>query len=102
MELVEVNGFGYVLPEDFDQEIYTQIYVTVHGAKGLTSYTDGYENLIAKIKGRVENIADDRCQIRLAAVKADAQEEINDAQKKLDDGKKEADEKLADAKEEAG
>ena len=96
----EVNGFGYVLPEDFDQEIYTQIYVTVHGAKGLPSYTDGYENLIAKIKGRVENIADDRCQIRLAAVKADAQEEINDAQKKLDDGKKEADEKLADAKEE--
>lgn len=96
----EVNGFGYVLPEDFDQEIYTQIYVTVHGAKGLTSYTDGYENLIAKIKDRVENIADDRCQIRLASVKADAQEEINDAQKKLDDGKKEADEKLADAKEE--
>lgn len=96
----EVNGFGYVLPEDFDQEIYTQIYVTVHGAKGLTSYTDGYENLIAKIKDRVEDIADDRCQIRLAAVKADAQEEINDAQKKLDDGKKEADEKLADAKEE--
>ena len=96
----EVNGFGYVLPEDFDKEIYTQIYVTVHGAKGLTSYTDGYENLIAKIKDRVENIADDRCQIRLAAVKADAQEKINDAQKKLDDGKKEADEKLADAKEE--
>lgn len=96
----EVNGFGYVLPEDFDQEIYTQIYVTVHGAKGLTCYTDGYENLIAKIKDRVENIADDRCQIRLAAVKADAQEKINDAQKKLDDGKKEADEKLADAKEE--
>ena len=96
----EVNGFGYVLPEDFDQEIYTQIYVTVHGAKGLTSYTDGYENLIAKIKDRVENIADDRCQIRLASVKADAQEEIDDAQKKLDDGKKEADEKLADAKEE--
>ena len=96
----EVNGFGYVLPEDFDQEIYTQIYVTVHGAKGLTSYTDGYENLIVKIKDRVENIADDRCQICLAAVKADAQEEINDAQKKLDDGKKEADEKLADAKEE--
>ena len=94
----EVNGFGYVLPENFDQEIYTQIYVIVHGAKDLTSYTDGYENLIAKIKDRVENIADDRCAIRLAAVKADAQEEIDDAQKKLDDGKKEADEKLADAK----
>lgn len=96
----EVNGFGYVLPEDFDQEIYTQIYVTVHGAKELTSYTDGYENLIAKIKDRVEGIADERCQIRLAAVKADAQEEIDDAKKKLEDGKKEAEDKLADAKEE--
>lgn len=94
----EVNGFGYVLPDNFDREIYTQIYVLAHGAKALTSYTDGYENLIARIKDKVENIADDRCAIRLAAVKADAQEEIDDAQKKLDDGKKEADEKLADAK----
>ena len=48
----EVNGFGYVLPENFDQEIYTQIYVLVHGAKDLTSYTDGYENLIAKNQGQ--------------------------------------------------
>ncbi len=94
----EVNGFGYVLPDNFDQEIYTQIYVLAHGAKALTSYTDGYENLIARIKDKVENIADDRCAIRLASVKADAQKEIDDAQKKLDDGKKEADEKLADAK----
>ena len=94
----EVNGFGYVLGDNFDQEIFTQIYVTVHGAKELTSYTDDYENLIAKIKNRVENIAEDRCQIRLASVKEDAQTEIDDAQKKLDDGKKEADEKLSDAK----
>ena len=96
----EVNGFGYVLPEDFDQKIYTQIYVTVHGARDLTSYTDGYENLIRKIKKRVEGIENERCAIRLADVKADAREEIEDAQKKLDDGKKEADEKLADAREE--
>ena len=94
----EVNGFGYVLPDNFDREIYTQIYVLAHGAKALTSYTDGYENLIARIKDKVENIADDRCAIRLASVKADAQKEIDDAQKKLDDGKKEADEKLADAR----
>ena len=95
----EVNGFGYVLPEDFDQEVYTQIYVTVHEAKELTSYTDGYENLIGRIKERVENIADAQCQIRLSDVKADAQKEIDDAKKKLDDGKKEADEKLAEARE---
>ena len=94
----EVNGFGYILPENFDQEIYTQIYVTVHGARDLTSYTDAYENLIARIKDRVDGIEQERCQIRLAQIKSDAQAEIDDARKKLDDGKKEADEQLADAK----
>ena len=96
----EVNGFAYILPEDFNQEIYTQIYVLVHGAKGLTSYNDSYDNLIRKISDRVEEIADVRCEARFAEVKSDAQEEIDDARKELEDGKKEADEKLADAEKE--
>lgn len=94
----EVNGFAYVLPENFDQEIYTQIYLRVHGAEGLTSYTDGYENLVDKIKDRVEGIQDVRCQARYDEVVADAQEELDDAKKELADGKKEAEEELADAK----
>ena len=96
----EVNGFAYVLPEDFDQEFYTQIYVQVHEANNLISYTDAYENLIEKIQARVEGIAEERCQIRYDEVVGEANDKLADAKKELADGKKEADEKLADAKKE--
>ncbi|MED9966840.1 MAG: FtsX-like permease family protein [Blautia sp.] len=90
----EVNGFAYVLPEDFDQEIFTQIYIQVHGAREQTSYTDGYDNLIDKIMERVEGIEKERCEYRYNSVVADAQAELDDARKELEDGKKEAKEEL--------
>lgn len=96
----EINGFAYVLPEDFDQEIYTQIYVTVHGAKGLTSYTDGYDNLIDKILDRVEGIEEARCQFRYDTVMTTAQEELSDARKELKKGKKKARRELKEARQE--
>ena len=44
----EVNGFAYVLPDDFDSEVFTQIYVRANEVEKVTSYTDAYENLIDK------------------------------------------------------
>lgn len=96
----EINGFAYVLPEEFDQEVYTQIYLRVHGAEGLISYTDAYDNLVAKIVDRVEVIQDVQCQARYDSVVADAEEELDDARKELADAKKEAGEELADAEKE--
>ena len=94
----EVNGFAYILPEDFDQEVYTQIYLLVHGAKDTVSYTDAYDTLIQKIKSKVEGIQDVRCEARYQQVVADAQKEIDDGEQELADGRKEAEEKLADAR----
>ena len=96
----EVNGFAYVLPENFDQEVYTQIYVQVHGADELISYTDAYENLIEKVQAKVEGISEERCQVRYDDVVGEANEKLADAKKELEDGRKEADEKLSDAKKE--
>ena len=50
----EISGFGYILPEDFDQEAFTQIYIMVHESGDVISYTDAYDNLIKKIRKRVE------------------------------------------------
>ena len=36
----EINGFLYVLPENFDSEVYTQVYLEVRGARDLVSFTD--------------------------------------------------------------
>ena len=94
----EVNGFMYVLPDDFDSDVYTQIYVRAHEVDKVTSYTDGYDNLIDKLEDKVKGIEAERCQARYDSVTSEAQEKIDDAEKELADGKKEADEELADAK----
>ena len=94
----EVSGFGYILPEDFDQEAFTQIYVMVHESGDVISYTDAYDNLIKKIRKRVEGIEKEQCSLRYEEIVAEANEKLNDARKELEDGKKESEEKLGDAK----
>ena len=96
----EVDGFAYILPEDFEQEVYTEIYLHAHGSENVTSYTDAYDTLVERVKEAVEGIEDVRCQARLAQIKADAQEELDDGKKELDKGKAKAGKKLADAKKE--
>ena len=96
----EVNGFVYVLPEDFSQDVYTQIYLRVHGGEDVTSYTDAYDSLVERVQEKVEGIQEERCQIRYDEVMAEAEEEISDAEKELEDGRKEAEEELADARKE--
>ena len=95
----EISGFMYVLPEDFDQEVFTQIYIRIREAEDLISYTDAYDNLVDKISERVEDIQDVQCQARYQEVLSDAQKEIDDARKELEDGRAEAEEELADARE---
>ncbi|WP_253293145.1 FtsX-like permease family protein [Blautia sp. MSJ-36] len=94
----EISGFGYILPEDFDQEAFTQIYIMVHESGDVISYTDAYDNLIEKIRKRVEGIEKEQCSLRYDEVVAEANEKLDDARKELEDGKKESEEKLSDAK----
>ena len=93
----EVNGFAYVLPEDFDQEVFTQIYIRAHGTDKVISYTDAYDNLVERLQKRVEGIEKERCQLRYDEIMSEAQDKIADAEKELADGRKEADKELADA-----
>ena len=94
----EVSGFGYILPEDFEQEAFTQIYIMVHESGDVISYTDAYDNLIRKIQKRVEGIEKEQCSLRYEEIVAEANEKLDDARKELEDGKKESEEKLGDAK----
>ena len=93
----EVNGFAYVLPEDFDQEVFTQIYIRAHGTDKVISYTDAYDNLVERLQKRVEGIEKEHCQLRYDEIMSEAQDKIADAEKELADGRKEADKELADA-----
>ena len=96
----EVSAFAVVTPEAFALDVYTEIYLLVDGAEAETCYTDGYDDLIAEVKKRVEDIADVECVRRTEEIKAEALQEIADSQSELDDAKKEADEELAKAEQE--
>lgn len=85
----EISGFAYVTPENFDQEVYTQIYLRFHGSEELTSYTDAYDNLIEKVQSTVEGIEKERCEIRYNDVKEEAEDALKEAEKELKDGEKE-------------
>ena len=94
----EVNGFAYVVPEDFDSEVFTQIYIRAHEVEKVTSYTDAYDNLIEALQNRVEGIEKDRCQIRYDEVVSEAEDKIADAEKELEAGRKDAEKELSDAR----
>lgn len=103
----EVTGFAVVAPEAFSMDVYSEIYLLVDGAKAETCYTDGYDDLIAEVKERVEGIADVECRRRTEEIKNDALEEIEDSQRELDesrqqalDGLEEAAQKLNDGEQE--
>lgn len=96
----EVSGFAYILPENFDQEVYTQAYMKVKGAQELVCYSQEYEDLVAEVQGQVEGIEDIQCEQRYNEILDGADDKIAEAQSELDEGQSEADQKLSEAESE--
>ena len=96
----EVSGFAYILPENFDQEVYTQAYMKVKGAQELVCYSQEYEDLVADVQGEVEGIEDIQCEQRYNEILDGADDKIAEAQSELDEGQSEADQKLSEAESE--
>lgn len=93
----EVAGFAVTEPEAFVSDVYTEAYLLVEGAKEKTAYTDAYDDLVAKVKKRVEKIADLQCEKRLEQIKKDAEQEVSDSEKELQDARTQTDRKLEEA-----
>lgn len=93
----EVDGFVFILPENFALEVFTEISITAEGALELVSYQKPYVELIDKLAEEIEDIAGARCQIRYDSILHEANEEIDKAQNELSDAKREAGEELSDA-----
>lgn len=98
----KISGFLYVLPEVFDCDYFTEIYLTTDmGDYDL--YTDEYKDGIEAEEDELKDIIEKRANNRYDDLVNDANEEIDDAQKKLDDANdeiKENEDKIKDAEEE--
>ena len=80
----EVDSFIVALPEVFTQEVYTTAYVTVKGAKELTTYTEDYNNSVKDVLENIKLIADNQAQNRYDQIYQKAKDEIIEAQQKID------------------
>lgn len=92
-----ISHFAIVSDVSFCMDVYTELYVRVEGAKGLTAYTDEYEDRVEEVLDNIEKIADKRAKVRTDEVISEANEELTDAQRELDEAKTEVEMELADA-----
>ena len=96
----KLSGFIVIPKEDFDMPVYTDIYLSVKGAAELTAYTDVYDDLVETVTDRIEEIKDEREEVRFQEVRNEALDEIDAEEKKYKKEKAKAEKELADARQE--
>ena len=91
-----VSGFVYMLPDGFDTDYYTELFVRLDQNDRI--YSDAYKAKIEDLKTWAEPIAEQEAQKRYDSLKADAQQKVDDAQKELLDQTADARTDLEEAK----
>ena len=92
-----VGVMVYATEELYSLEVYTDLFVTVSGAKELDTYSDKYWDLIDSVTAPLENVADVRAVERLDEIKVDALAEVEDAEAEYLEKRADAEAELADA-----
>ena len=79
-----IEAYFYILPEGFNTDIYTEIYLTLD--KSGPIYSDEYEACTNDAKPAVTAAAEAASQRRYDEIKKEAESKIKNAQKEYDDG----------------
>lgn len=93
-----VSGFMYLLPEAYDSEAYTEIYVKF--VQDFALYSDEYDAFIEQKESEWEGYLETAAERRYQDILAEANEELTDAKREFEEKKAEAEAELADAKQE--
>lgn len=84
-----INYYTFCLASNFDQNYYTNIYITVTDALKLETSKDDYNDLIAQVTKRIENISSNQEKNRHDQIYNEALDKItkeeNDGNKKFDE-----------------
>ena len=95
-----INYYLYVSPDNINANIYTNIYITVNGAKDLKCYDDKYEDLTEQAEDEIEKIADARKEARYNALFDKANQKLQDAKNEFETQKADGEKQLQDAENE--
>ncbi|MDR7870859.1 MAG: FtsX-like permease family protein [Tissierellaceae bacterium] len=92
-----VSSYIIIPQENFKSDIFTDIYLTVEGAREINSYTEEYFEIIDPVVARLEELAEFRQNTRYDEIIDEATEKLEDGKSEYYEGKAEADKELADA-----
>ena len=95
-----IDYYMYVPKENLNASIYTNIYLTVSGAKDLETNSDEYLEKIGAVEDSLDAISEERREARYNELYDSANSKIEDAQKELDEEKEKAEKELEDAQKE--
>lgn len=93
----QVRNFIMIPEENFKQEVYTDIFLTVKDAKQLNSYKDEYFQLTDPVRDQLEIMAKDRQKLRYEEVISKANKELDKGKQEYNEEKQNAEEELAKA-----
>ena len=93
----QVRNFIIIPEENFKQEVYSDIFITVNDAKPVNSYTDEYFNITDKVTKELELIAEERQKLRYDEVISKANKELDEGKLKYNKEKEKAESELANA-----
>lgn len=94
----KVSRYIGVWDTNFKSDVYSELYVSITGAKEYNSYQDEYFDFIKPITKQIKQIAKDRADIRLMDVKKIAKDKITAGFDEYQKNKNEFDTSIADAK----
>lgn len=93
----KISDFMYVMPEDFEFERYTEVYVKTDVSDKFTAFSEEYNSLIEQKTEEFEAVADDRCRDFDVSVIQKAKDDLQEVKDKYNDEKQSAETKLKDA-----
>lgn len=93
-----LDGFLLTLDENFKSDIYTEVYITVDGAKEYNSYDEAYfDEVIDPVTNRIEQLGKERASLRTEDIKAQALEEYQKSEDEFNQQKQEVENQLNEA-----
>lgn len=96
-----LDQFMFVNEDDFADDLpYTEAFVTVAGAKDLHASSEAYDEAVAAVAQRIEDLGPQLCADRLDEVKGDAQATLDESRAEYEAEKADAEAQIADGQKE--
>lgn len=91
-----LEGFGVISEEDLDLPYYTAVQMRFNATEGMDVYSDEYSAYISQRSDEVEEIADERAQLRYQDIQEEGLQEIQEGEAELEQARQELQEAQAE------